>query len=51
MINIMHYSITQTQLTCINILIRSLQEAINRNCFDEDEMRRISKTIDKLNNV
>ena len=51
MINIMHYSITQTQLTCINILIRSLQEAINRNCFDEDEMIRIHKTINKLNNV
>lgn len=44
----MHYSITQTELTCINILIRTLQEAINRQCFTEEEIQNIIKTIDKL---
>lgn len=44
----MHYSITQTELTCINILIRTLQEAIDRNCFEEEEVQNIVKTIDKL---
>ena len=44
----MHYSITQTELTCINILIRTIQEAINRNCFTEDEINSIHKTIEKL---
>ena len=44
----MHYSITQTELTCINILIRTLQEAINRQCFSEEEVQKIIKTINKL---
>ena len=44
----MQYSITQTQLTCINIIIRTLQEAINRECFSEDEINNILKTIEKL---
>jgi len=44
----MHYSITQTELTCINILIRTLQEAINRKCFTEEEVQNIIKTVDKL---
>jgi len=44
----MHYSITQTELTCINILIRTLQEAINRKCFSELEIKNILKTINKL---
>ena len=46
----MQYSITQTQLTCINIIIRTLQEAINRQCFSEDEINNILKTIEKLTN-
>ncbi len=46
----MQYSITQTQLTCINIIIRTLQEAINRECFAEDEINNILKTIEKLTN-
>ncbi len=46
----MQYSITQTQLTCINIIIRTLQEAINRECFSEDEINNILKTIEKLTN-
>jgi len=44
----MHYSITQTELTCINILIRTLQEAINRKCFSKEEVQNIIKTVDKL---
>ena len=46
----MQYSITQTQLTCINTIIRTLQEAINRECFSEDEINNILKTIEKLTN-
>ena len=44
----MNYSITQTELTCINILIRTLQEAINRKCFSEEETAKIYKTIESL---
>ncbi len=46
----MNYIINQKQLMCINILIRTLQEAINRDCFDENEIQNIIKTIEKLNN-
>jgi len=45
----MTYQITQTELTCINILIRTLQEAINRKAFSEREIENICKTIEKLN--
>ena len=45
----MNYIINQKQLTCINILIRTLQEAINRECFDENEIQNILKTIKELN--
>ena len=41
--------INQKQLTCINIIIRSLQEAINRECFDEYEIQKILKTVEELN--
>jgi len=44
----MHYSITQTELTCINILIKVLEEAINRNCFSNEEIKKIYKTIEQL---
>ena len=47
----MNYMINQKQLTCINILIRTLQEAINRGCFDENEIQKILKTIKALNNI
>jgi len=43
------YQINCTQLSCINILIRTLQEAINRNCFNEKEIEKIKKTIDLMN--
>ena len=45
----MNYMINQKQLTCINILIRTLQEAINRECFNEDEIQNILKTVNELN--
>ena len=45
----MRYEITQTELTCINILIRILQEAINRETFSKSEIENIYKTIEKLN--
>jgi len=45
----MNYAINHRQLICINILIRTLQEAINRKCFDEDEIQKILKTVEELN--
>ena len=44
----MKYEITSTELTCINILIRTLQEAINRNTFSEKETSNIYKTIERF---
>ena len=45
----MKYEITHTELTCINILIRTIQEAIERDSFNESEIQKIVKTINKLN--
>lgn len=45
----MKYEINQTELLCINILIRSIQEAIIRDAFNEAEIEKIVKTINKLN--
>lgn len=45
----MKFIITKNQVSCINILIRTLQEAINRECFNEDEIKKIYETIQKLN--
>jgi len=45
----MKYEITHTELTCINILIRTIQEAINRDTFNDSEIQNIMKTISKLN--
>ena len=45
----MKYMINQKQLTCINILIRTLQEAINRECFTDSEIQNILKTVEELN--
>ena len=36
-------------LFCINILIKILQEAIDRNTFNNKEIENIYRTIDKLN--
>jgi len=45
----MKYEITHTELTCINILIRTIQEAIDRDSFNKNEIQNIIKTINKLN--
>ena len=44
----MNYKITSTELTCINILIKVLEEAINRNCFTDAETYKILKTVNVL---
>lgn len=44
----MNYKITSTELTCINILIKVLEEAINRNCFTDEETYKILKTVSVL---
>ena len=44
----MNYMINNKQLTCINIIIKTLQEAINRECFSEEEITKIIKTVDIL---
>lgn len=44
----MKYEITAAELTCINILIRTLQEAINRDAFSQKEIENILKTINTL---
>lgn len=43
------YKINETQLKAINVLIRTLQEAINRNTFTENEISKIEKVIKVLN--
>ena len=43
------YNINEVQVKAINILIRTLQEAINRETFTRSEIDNIIKTIDKLN--
>jgi hypothetical protein len=44
----MSYVINNKQLTCINILIKVLEEAISRETFNEKEIKKIIKTVDTL---
>jgi hypothetical protein len=44
-----NYIITKTQLNMINILIKVVEESINRNTFEKDEIKKIQKTINVLN--
>ena len=44
----MNYVINNKQLTCINILIKVLEEAISRETFNENEIKKIIKTVDTL---
>jgi hypothetical protein len=44
----MKYEITSTELKCINIIIRIMQEAIKRNSFTDSEVQNIFKTIEIL---
>ena len=46
----MNYIINYKQLTCINILIKILQEAITRNTFSEEEIQKICQTVENLTN-
>ena len=43
------YLINSKQLKAINVLIRTLQEAINRNAFNEEEINKIENVILILN--
>ena len=43
------YIITKTQLKMINILIKTVEESINRSTFSQDEIEKIKKTIKILN--
>ena len=44
----MKYEITKKELTCINILIKTITVSIERNTFSEDEKNNIYKTIEIL---
>ena len=44
-----HYTINEKQLKAINVLIRTIQEAINRNTFSNNEIDRIVKVTNILN--
>ncbi len=43
------YEITYQELKCINILIRVVQEAINRDIYTKSEIDKILSTISQLN--
>ena len=43
------YTITESHVKAINVLIRILQEAINREAFSKNEVDNIIKTIEYLN--
>lgn len=43
------YTITENHVKAINILIRTLQEAINRNAFSSNEVDQIVKVTNILN--
>jgi len=44
-----YYTITKHHVKAINVLIRTLQEAINREAFSKEEVDNIIKTIEYLN--
>ena len=46
--NKIYYKITPSELTCINILIRTIQESINRGTFSELEVKNIYRTVEQL---
>ena len=43
------YVITKTQLKMINILIKTVEESINRKTFSEEEVNNVLKVIKILN--
>ena len=46
--NQIEYRISNTELKCINILIKTIEVAINRETFSKSELQGIYKTIDLL---
>lgn len=44
----MDYKITEKQVTCINILIKALEESIKRGTFNKEEIEKLMTTIDCL---
>ena len=42
------YYINATEVTCINILIKTLEEAIKRKTFNEKEINSIYRTVNVL---
>ena len=44
-----NYLITQSQVNAINILLRVLQEAIQRKTFNKKEIENIYRMCDQLN--
>ena len=44
-----HYTINEKQLKAINVLIRTVQEAINRNTFSSNEVDQIVRITNILN--
>ena len=42
------YYINATEVTCINILIKTLEEAIKRKTFNEEEINSIYRTVNVL---
>jgi len=42
------YQISKSEVVCINILIKTIEEAINRNTFNEHELDKIYKTVETL---
>ena len=44
-----YYTINEKQLKAINVLIRTVQEAINRNTFSSNEVDQIIRVTNILN--
>jgi len=42
------YIISEKQVKAVNILLKIIEEAINRNTFNEEEIQKIYKMSDQL---
>lgn len=45
------YVINQSQLNTINAIIKTLNVAINRDTFNKDELDKIFKYLDNINDI
>ena len=43
-----NYVVTESQVKAVNVLLKVVEEAINRKCFSEDEVENILKISKKL---